>query len=228
MMRTDRRGELMEKRKIRADQVLRNIRSGMSDGELMGTYQLSPKGLQSLFNKLVQGGFIGLDELDQRMPTFMGTVFVSEVVARKRKPGVEGKADADRERQPTRSMSLSEVLTDIRTGLDDAGLMKKYGLSARGLQSVCDHLVFTGLMPQSELDQRFAPLDSTVDVHEPREHLENAEPVSPSQQSHGALWECPACGRPQAHEVEECPVCGVIVKKYLEKLARENLEKPTS
>jgi len=214
----------MEKRKIKADQVLKDIRSGMSDGELMGTYHLSPKGLQSLFNKLVQGGFIDLEELDQRMPTFMGTVFVSEVAVPKRKPDAEDKSDGDRQGQLTRSMSLNEVLTDIRAGLDDAGLMKKYELSARGLQSVCDHLVFTGLMTQGEIDQRFAPLDSTVDVHQPRERSEPPGAIDHSQQVSETLWECPACGRPQPREFDECPVCGVIVKKYTEKLAREKGE----
>ena len=211
----------MEKRKIKADQVLKDIRSGMSDGELMVTYHLSPKGLQSLFNKLVQGGFIDLEELDQRMPTFMGTVFVSEVAVPKRKPHAEDKSDGHRQGQLTRSMSLDEVLTDIRAGLDDAGLMQKYELSARGLQSVCDHLVFIGLITQGAIDQRFAPLDSTVDVHEPREDFEPPVTINHSQQNPESPWECPACGRPQPRELDECPVCGVIVKKYIEKLARE-------
>jgi rubrerythrin len=29
-----------------------------------------------------------------------------------------------------------------------------------------------------------------------------------------AIWTCPACGRPQLQEFDECPVCGVIVAKY--------------
>jgi hypothetical protein len=32
-----------------------------------------------------------------------------------------------------------------------------------------------------------------------------------------AAWKCPACDRPQPHPYDECPVCGVIVAKYLKK-----------
>ncbi len=44
----------MAKIKINAAQVVRDIRSGMDDPDLMGKYNLSAKGLQSLFRKLVQ------------------------------------------------------------------------------------------------------------------------------------------------------------------------------
>ncbi len=30
-------------------------------------------------------------------------------------------------------------------------------------------------------------------------------------------WRCPACDRPQPHPYDECPVCGVIVAKFLRK-----------
>lgn len=32
-----------------------------------------------------------------------------------------------------------------------------------------------------------------------------------------AAWRCPACDRPQPHPYDECPICGVIVAKYLKK-----------
>lgn len=200
----------MEKRRIKPDLAIQDIRSGVTEGEMMVKYHLSPKGLQSLFNKLVHAGFIELEELDQKMPTFMGTVFVPETETGRTSPR-EGDSSAEG------AIGLSEVLADIKSGLDDQALMKRYHLSARGLQSVFDHLVFTGLMTQAEVDERFAPLDSTVDVHGFHGRVK-----APDSKEHP--WECPACGRSQPHEMDECPVCGVIVKKYLEKVAREKGE----
>ncbi|MEW6139201.1 MAG: hypothetical protein AB1733_13290 [Thermodesulfobacteriota bacterium] len=207
----------MEKRRISAQLALKDIRSGLSDGELMRKYRLSPRGLQSLFQKLLAANYIDLEELDQRMPTFMGTVFISNGHA-----GAEGTSQAHHQDvKGKKSIELQSVLTDIREGLDDSAIMAKYMLTARGLQSVFDHLVFSGLMTAGDLEQRFSRLDSTVDVHELHgkvdKTISNPVPETPA----GQEWVCPACGRSQPQEMDECPVCGVIVKKYVEKLARE-------
>lgn len=201
----------MEKRRISAQLALKDIRSGLSDGELMGKYRLSPRGLQSLFQKLLAAKYIDLEELDQRMPTFMGTVFVSNGHAE-----AEGSSQArHQDAKGKKSIELQSVLTDIREGLDDSAIMAKYMLTARGLQSVFDHLVFSGLMTAGDLDQRFSRLDSTVDVQELHgqvdKTLSNSVPETNARQG----WVCPACGRPQPQEMDECPVCGVIVKKYV-------------
>ena len=58
----------MEKRKITAREVLRDIRSGLSDQDLMEKYTLSAQGLQSVFHKLVNAGVITQAELDDRVP----------------------------------------------------------------------------------------------------------------------------------------------------------------
>lgn len=46
------------KTKIDAQQVLKDIRSGMGTSELMRKYGLTEKGLRSLFKKLVEGGLV--------------------------------------------------------------------------------------------------------------------------------------------------------------------------
>lgn len=91
-----------------------------------------------------------------------------------------------------RQLSAKEILQDIRAGMDDIALMVKYDLSAQGLQTAFTKLIATGLLKQDDLDER-------TPSHEPTANLG---------------WKCPACGKPQPTEFEECPVCGVIVRKY--------------
>jgi hypothetical protein len=64
----------MEKRKITAREILRDVRSGLSDQDLMEKYTLSAQGLQSVFHKLVTAGVITQAELDDRVPITERTV----------------------------------------------------------------------------------------------------------------------------------------------------------
>lgn len=48
----------MEKRKIRAKKIAQDVRSGLTDGELMEIYGLTPRTLRYLLTKLVQAGLI--------------------------------------------------------------------------------------------------------------------------------------------------------------------------
>jgi len=55
------------KKKIEAREIMRDIRSGMSDGELMNKYLLSPKGLRSAFTKLLRLNLLDGAEFYPRM-----------------------------------------------------------------------------------------------------------------------------------------------------------------
>ena len=56
----------MARKKLSAKEVVTHIRSGKADSELMQIYGLSGKGLQALFQKLLEMGAITSDELSQR------------------------------------------------------------------------------------------------------------------------------------------------------------------
>ncbi len=88
-----------------------------------------------------------------------------------------------------------DVLKDIQDGLDDTALMTKYRLSGTGLQSLFSKLVEAGLIRQADLDKRMANFEKTVEL---------------------TMVKCPSCGMPQFSDFEECPQCGIIVKKFLE------------
>ena len=55
-----------KKARIEADQAIKDIRAGMSDGELMQKYNISARGLQSLFRKLLAASLISRRELTAR------------------------------------------------------------------------------------------------------------------------------------------------------------------
>lgn len=56
----------MGRRSISAKDLLKDIRSGLDDGQLMEKYQLSPVQLENIFGKLVDADFITVVELHER------------------------------------------------------------------------------------------------------------------------------------------------------------------
>jgi hypothetical protein len=59
-----------KKARIEADQAIRDIRAGVSDSELMQKYNVSAKGLESLFRKLLAASLISRRELAGRRNSF--------------------------------------------------------------------------------------------------------------------------------------------------------------
>ena len=97
------------------------------------------------------------------------------------------------------SISAKDAIRDIRGGMDNAALMKKYGVSKVGLRSLMTKLVKARLLEQSEVDARLAEWEPPL----------------------GEIWKCPACGAAQPEKPYVCPHCGVIVAKYEKKLAEQ-------
>lgn len=69
------------------------------------------------------------------------------------------------------TIEANQAADDIRNGLDDAALMKKYGLSARGLQSLFKKLVSAGVLKESEIQTRTSETATSlvVDILTPEE-----------------------------------------------------------
>jgi hypothetical protein len=104
---------------------------------------------------------------------------------------------ADRGKQ---KISVNQILADIRSGMADALLKEKYGLSDKGLDSVYTKLIKAGYLPEEEVPARPAPKG-------------NQDQAS-GENSPGSPWECPSCHTPQASEHKECPACGIVVEKF--------------
>jgi hypothetical protein len=66
----------MEKRTIYAKTVIEDIRSHMTDVQLMEKYQLTARGLQSVLKKLVQLNLLSKADLDVRPVGYEDTVTI--------------------------------------------------------------------------------------------------------------------------------------------------------
>jgi uncharacterized protein (DUF433 family) len=129
------------KPRVKAADAVRDIRSGMSDAVLMEKYELSSKGLESLFRKLVKAGEIMEAELDQRLLWSHSSHYV----------------DLDVPVQPSDAkcrIKATDAIRDIRAGMNDAAIMKKYDISVKGLSSLFRKLVMADKIEQAELDRR--------------------------------------------------------------------------
>ncbi len=162
----------MERRKISAREAVADIRSGVNDAELMNKYGLSADGLQTLFDKLVNTGFIDLGEIRSRLTGYMGTVVVPEFDLFSKKDGVK---DQRLKSRPARTVNVQEAARDIRSGMDESALAEKYRLTPKGLTSLYDKLWSMGVPTQMDLDRRRLGIEEdTVDLREMKLELADA------------------------------------------------------
>ncbi|HTY24816.1 MAG TPA: response regulator [Desulfomonilaceae bacterium] len=131
--------------KIPTKEIVHLIKSGTDEASLMERFNLSAKALHSLMDQLVAAKVLTESEVDRRRSLSPGSVVIDLVQAKfpemtKEKPVISG-ADAAK---------------CIRSGMDDSSLMKRYGISAKGLRSLFGKLVASGIIQQSELDKRMS------------------------------------------------------------------------
>lgn len=158
----------------RIQMLVSDLRSGMVRSELMKKYQLSTEGLARTLKSLLEANAISPDELE----TFRSSRNEPRTIEPKRHSA--GK----------KTLNAKELLADIRAGVDDAGLMKKYGFSAGGILKALNRLIWEGLMSPSELADRRS-LAKTLYM---------------------PVFECRSCGDVQFSKVEKCPKCGSRMK----------------
>jgi hypothetical protein len=70
---------MSHKKIIQARDIVRDIRSGMTDAELMEKYGLSAKGLESAFQKLVQGRIVTVAEVYGKARSEVDTVIIDDL-----------------------------------------------------------------------------------------------------------------------------------------------------
>ena len=158
-------GLRVTKRAIKAREAVADIRSGMDDGALMEKYLLSVEGLQSLFDKLVTGGFIDLSEIARRLPGYLGVVAISESAPQQHTGEVTASSRPPKTKSPP-LINVQEAARDIRWGIEDSALMEKYRLSPNELGGLFDKLLSAGLITQADLNRRHFLNDHTVDLRE--------------------------------------------------------------
>lgn len=95
---------------IRAKDVVNDIRSGMTDQDLMEKYRVTSAGLEDLFDQLLKSGVVRQFEIDERMPMLDATVDLREMLSGLGLSGEDLWSEAEPE-QPTASQSPSKEET---------------------------------------------------------------------------------------------------------------------
>ncbi len=141
---------------IKAVDAVHCIRSGMSDTELMEKFGLSSAPLHNLFEQLVKLGILKESELVARASLDPGSVIVDVSRLEVPAPALQKKPVID----------AADALRCLKAGMDDCALMKRYSVSARGLQSLFDKLVSRGVIGRASLDRRSDLVCKAVFVNE--------------------------------------------------------------
>jgi len=116
-------GAVSTKREIKAKDIIASIRSGLSDQELKEKYKLTPKGLQSVFRKLLAHGLLDRSTFFGRLSESMSPVD-NEIVR---------KLDRKEILMPLRLLDTNDgtcsgIVTDITTeGAGVKGIAAKVG-----------------------------------------------------------------------------------------------------
>lgn len=131
-------------REISASEVLHCLKSGMSDIELMERFNLSSEGLLDLLSRMGASGRIDQKKLDERALLSPQTVAVD--------------IDQTDELKPDKPViSVGEAAKCIRSGMDDLALMKRFGISAKGLSSLFKKLIEADVLEPAEFYGRPRP-----------------------------------------------------------------------
>ncbi|MBI4964827.1 MAG: zinc ribbon domain-containing protein [Desulfomonile tiedjei] len=99
-----------------------------------------------------------------------------------------------------RKISAKQIVADIRAGLDDARLQRKYGLSHEALESVYGKLIRAGALKEVEIRGRLA--SGSGENEESQEKGPTPGPL------------CPSCNAPVPTGSAECPKCGIVLSKF--------------
>ena len=141
----------MNKPKIGAREAVKDITSGMTDADLMKKYNLSAKGLASLFRKLAEAKLLEVSFVRTRTPPTAAAEIAKSMQSPVPAPaptnhGSGKPAESDR-----------AVLQDIKAGLHDAEIMRRHELSPGNLKQITASLVQAGLLDAAGMGR---PADS--------------------------------------------------------------------
>jgi hypothetical protein len=135
----------MSKQKLSAKAVMADIKSGISDDALMEKYNLTSKGLESLFSKLIEKNLLTEVEISGRGSALPKTAEPAPRQVGPRAP----QATAEPEIDPKLA---EEVVEQVRRGTHKSELMVKFGLSPSQLQNLMENLVRLGYLSAEELE----------------------------------------------------------------------------
>ncbi len=166
----------MSKLKISAKQVLADINAGMSNAALMEKYGISPKGLEALFKKLVDAGLL---KEESRMQKPAGPK--QEPVAHSDHAPVR-KIESAAVRPQKSDGLLTGIAEDIKKGMHDGEIMRRYELSPGMLRETKEELVQKGYLNADHIGQAEAKKTKTCP------HCSSEIPQTASKCVHCGQW----------------------------------------
>ncbi len=185
----------MSKPTINAKAVLKDIRNGATKSELMEKYKLSPKGLESLYKKLVAAGLIPAGELTKRTvrmpaerpepssPTAKpaGKPRPAQGPAKPKKTPVGQPPKAKGKPAELRvSEQAQAIADDINAGMHDNEILRRHEISPGQFREIKERLVQVGLL----------------------------KPVQSETGPRKASKNCPSCGHEVPPNAAKCNHCG--------------------
>jgi CheY-like chemotaxis protein len=125
------------------DQFLHSFRSGQDDAGIMEEFDLSSGALNYLTDQLVAMGELNPKELLSRASLASPTIILDS--------GEFGLPESPAKKP---IIDAADALQCIKSGMSDAALMKRYAISAKGLQSLFRKLVAEGVIDKTVIDGR--------------------------------------------------------------------------
>ncbi len=138
---------------IDAAEALKAIRCGYDAAQLMKQFNLSAKGLQSLFKKLVDAEVISQEEIDDRMASTSTWVELDADMPPPPDVTVRGQA-----------ISQEELLNHVRSGWESTKIKSKFDVTTTELMGMLNKLVSDGLISEPELEERNPLPSDTLEI----------------------------------------------------------------
>ena len=108
------------------------------------------------------------------------------------------------EEKAVKKISAKGIMADLRAGLSDTELMKKYDVSYIALQDIFSKLMKAGLATEAYFNKR-------------------ALKQSPALQAENSTRTCPHCGFSSATPFTQCPRCEQEVSDWLNTVELTNI-----
>jgi hypothetical protein len=171
----------MAPKTLSAKDVLKDLKSGLTNDELKDKYKLSDKGLNVLFEKLIKASVISESELHSR-----GTKAIHQAAI---SPSNSGTIDSPAKvlkntqavpQEEKQDPLFAKIAEDVRNGLHNNEIMMRYEIGPGRLKEIINHLSAKGEIPEPESADRLGRSTKL----------------------------CPGCSSRIPNDSDRCPSCG--------------------
>lgn len=173
------------KQKLDVASILEDIRSGASDSTLMAKYTLSRTGLHCLFKKLEASGLMrllnpalllqdireGATREDLMTKYRLSARGIQDLFKQLREAGIKFPDNGNGKTHSPRRINVSDMVRDIKSGMDRQSLITKYEISNKQLRKIFNRLERSGMIAKEYIDALPLLEEDTTSVWQPREFL---------------------------------------------------------